>query len=180
MKEFNESLTEMFGSDHGINEGDETFNSLYEKYEANKNQPFDGKELNENESEPFDNTEKSHGESDPFDESDKKNVDEMKKVQGMSGVEQNKGNKDDAGGPTKEKIDEEDAEIEVKGDEVEIEIGGEDDKDKEEKVDEIHGVSYSAGKVNAARLPNDGAEYRDRAGHSREDHNGQTKVSIKR
>lgn len=36
-----------------------------------------------------------------------------------------------------------------------------------EGVDEIHGQSFSSGKVNAGRLPNDGAEYRDRKGHSR-------------
>jgi hypothetical protein len=36
-----------------------------------------------------------------------------------------------------------------------------------EAVDEIHGQSFSSGKVRAGSLPNDGAEYRDRKGHSR-------------
>jgi len=42
------------------------------------------------------------------------------------------------------------------------------DRDDNEKVDEIHGQSYSAGKVRAGTLPNQGAEYRDRPGHSRD------------
>lgn len=44
-----------------------------------------------------------------------------------------------------------------------------DEKDRkdDEEVDEAHGVSYSAGKVRAGSLPNQGAEYRDRSGHSR-------------
>lgn len=42
-----------------------------------------------------------------------------------------------------------------------------DDDHKENEVDEAHGVSYSAGKVRAGSLPNTGAEYRDRDGHSR-------------
>ncbi len=36
-----------------------------------------------------------------------------------------------------------------------------------EAVDEIHGQSFSSGKVRAGTLPNQGAEYRDRKGHSR-------------
>jgi len=39
--------------------------------------------------------------------------------------------------------------------------------DDKETVDEIHGQSFSSGKVRAGTLPNDGAEYRDRKGHSR-------------
>ena len=79
-------------------------------------------------------------------------IGEMKDVGGMSGVDQNAGNPDNAGGPTKEKIAEENSE---------------EDREEEEKVDEIHGQSFSAGKVRAGSLPNDGAGYRDREGHSR-------------
>ena len=155
MSEFENHLTEMFGDDHNLEESE--FNSLYEKFEARKNgAPYGEGKLNENESEPFDNPDKSNGESDPFDETDKKNIKEMKETGGMSGPDMNKGNKDAAGGPTQSTINEEDVEIEIK-----------DDDEEKEELDEIHGQSYSAGKVNAGRLPNQGAEYRDRAGHSR-------------
>ena len=157
MSEFENHLTEMFGDDHSLDEAQ--FNSLYEMFEARKNgAPYGEGKLNENESEPFDNPQKSNGESDPFDETDKKNIKEMKERGGMSGPDMNKGNKDAAGGPTQSTINEEDVEIEIKTD---------DDEEEKEAIDEIHGQSYSAGKVNAARLPNQGAEYRDRAGHSR-------------
>ena len=55
-------------------------------------------------------------------------------------------------------------EAEEKDEEVLDEVDTVDDK---EAVDEIHGQSYSSGKVRAGTLPNDGAEYRDRKGHSR-------------
>jgi hypothetical protein len=61
--------------------------------------------------------------------------------------------------------DDKEEEGEVKVD-IEIEAEKEDGDDKE-PVDEIHGQSYSTGKVRAGTLPNQGAEYRDRAGHSR-------------
>jgi hypothetical protein len=53
---------------------------------------------------------------------------------------------------------------------IEEEKSSEDmDEDREhgKDMDEIHGVSFSAGKVRSGSLPNDGAGYRDRDGHSR-------------
>lgn len=50
--------------------------------------------------------------------------------------------------------------------EVIDEVDTVDDEGKEE-VDEKHGVGFSDGKVRAGTLPNQGAEYRDRKGHSR-------------
>ena len=43
----------------------------------------------------------------------------------------------------------------------------EEERHDDEKINEIHGQSYSAGKVRSGSLPNDGAGYRDRPGHSR-------------
>jgi hypothetical protein len=171
--EFNGHITNMFGENHNLSE--DVYNSLYEEFKARKmGDPFKDKSLNENEGEPFDNPEKKHGETDPFDETDKKNikenvgdsepfgekqgktpnVDEMKEVGGLSGPDQNKGNANGAGGPSQATINEEDVDIEDK----------EEDK---EAIDEIHGQSYSAGKVRAGSLPNDGQQYRNRAGHER-------------
>ena len=49
----------------------------------------------------------------------------------------------------------------------EIKEESDEDRKEEETIDEIHGQSFSAGKVRAGSLPNDGGEYRDRNGHSR-------------
>ena len=54
----------------------------------------------------------------------------------------------------------------AESEEVIDEVDEIDDEGKEE-VDEKHGVGFSDGKVRAGTLPNQGAEYRDRKGHSR-------------
>lgn len=61
-----------------------------------------------------------------------------------------------------DKLDEKD-----KNDDSVNEVEHESKDHEDHDVDEAHGVSYSAGKVRAGSLPNQGAEYRDRAGHSR-------------
>ena len=131
---FNSKMTEMYGEGYKDNLGEEKFNELYEMFVARqKGDPYE-KQASVNE---------------------EKNTDEMKKVGGLSSVEQNAGNTDKSGGPTPEKIQEED------------DHESDDNREEEEKVDEIHGQSYSAGKVRSGTLPNTGAEYRDRPGHSR-------------
>jgi len=237
--EFNGHITEMFGDNHNLSE--DVVNNLYEEFKARKEgDPFEDKKLTENESEPFDNPDKKHGETDPFDETDKKNiaeadesdpfgekqgktpnVSEMKESGGMSGPDMNKGNENEAGGPTQATINEEETLTEA-ADPTALEIiagtlgvlggaggitalmqylknkhpqihdavakaasgarqgvdkgpnpfqEGEEKHDEEgeekEPIDEIHGQSFSAGKVRAGTLPNDGQQYRNREGHKR-------------
>jgi hypothetical protein len=144
----------MFGDDYQDALDEAQYSKLYEKFEARKKgDPFKHEKLNEDENEPFGNPEKSHQENDPYGEKDAKNVDEMKKVGGLSGPDQNKGNENEGGGPKPERIEEE------KDDH--------DEREEDEMVDEIHGQSYSAGKVRAGTLPNDGQQYRNRKGNER-------------
>ena len=130
---------------------------------------------NEAETKPFKDDGESLNEEDkdqPFDDKDGDPSDEQgesiaeQKEQG--GKQNYKGRED--GGPTQAMIKEEDDDKDEDKIEVEIEVGGEDEKEEEREekpVDEIHGQSYSAGKVRAGTLPNDGQQYRNRPGHER-------------
>lgn len=131
---FDSKMVEIYGEGYKDTLGEDKFKDLYEMFVARqKGDPYD-KNTTVNE--------------------EKENTDEMKKVGGLSSVDQNSGNKENSGGPTPKKIEEENHE-------------GDHEREEEEKVDEIHGQSYSAGKVRSGSLPNTGAEYRDRPGHSR-------------
>lgn len=154
--EFNDHINNMFGENHNLSE--DVYNSIYEEFKARKmGDPFKDKSLNENENEPFGDTDKKNiaeaDENEPFGEKggETPNVSEMKEV-GGKGSDPNKGHDTTPAG-----LNEEEHEDDKEHDE----------RKEDEKMDEIHGVSYSAGKVRAGTLPNDGQEYRNRDGHER-------------
>jgi len=106
-------------------------------------------------------------------ENTKQSVGQLEKELGTlkkkSEVEHEKGEKTDA--ETKKKEHQKEFAIRAKQGFPKGKTEGEEKEGEEvneEQVDEIHGQSYSAGKVRAGTLPHEGAEYRDRPGHSRD------------
>ena len=164
--EFNSHMTETYGEGFETSLGEETCGKLKEAFIAKK------KSVNESETKPFVEKGKTltEDEDQPFDETPSSNTPNVAE-QKNNGGEQTKGREN--GGPTNEMIEEgedkkdDDVKVELEG-EVTVDNDNEKEDEREEKpVDEIHGQSYSSGKVRAGSLPNQGAEYRDRPGHSR-------------
>ncbi len=173
---FDTHMTENYGEGYAQSLGEETCGKLKESFIAKKmGEPFgdnshESPNVNESDTKPFKDDGESLDESEdqPFDDKSDPSKEQGKSVaeQKKQGGKQNYKGRED-GGPTTGMIEEEDDkdEEEVKVD-IEIEAEKEKDEDKD-PVDEIHGQSFSAGKVRAGTLPNDGQQYRNRDGHSR-------------
>jgi len=172
---FDSHMTENYGEGYAQALGEETCGRLKETFIAHKQQgePFGDNShkapnVNESKTEPFIEKGKnlSEDEDQPFEDKSDPSAEQGQSVaeQKEQGGKQNYKGRED-GGPTTAMIKEEDDEEEVKVD-IEIEAEKENGEDKD-PVDEIHGQSYSAGKVRSGTLPNDGQDYRNRAGHER-------------
>lgn len=152
--EFDTHMKEYYGEGYAQALGEEACGKLKESFVAHKqSEPFGDNShaapnVNESEDQPFEDN------SDPSKEQGH-SIAEMHKVEPPHG----EGSDPDKGQDTTPAgINEEEKEHEEKHD---------DDREEEEKVDEIHGQSYSAGKVRAGTLPNQGQGYRNRPGHER-------------
>ena len=180
--QFDSQMTELYGEGYAQTLGEEKCGQLKEMFIAHKKgEPFgdnshQSPNVNESSTEPFIEKGKtlSEDEDQPYDKKSDpsteqgKSIDEMHdKVPRGATAPADKGHNTTPAGINEK---DEKIEVEIEDDKVEVEVGGEDDKEEEREekpVDEIHGQSYSSGKVRAGTLPNDGAGYRDRPGHSR-------------
>ena len=151
---FDTHMKEYYGEGYASTLGEEACGKLKESFIAKQGEPFGDNShaapnVNESEDQPFEDN------SDPSKEQGH-SIAEMHKVDPPHGV----GSDPDKGQDTSPAgINEEEKEHE--------EEKHDDDREEEEKVDEIHGQSYSAGKVRAGTLPNQGQGYRNRPGHER-------------
>jgi len=130
--QFEGYMTEMYGEAYKDNLGEEKCNELYEMFVSNKKGGA------------------SEGTALVNEEEEKEEVDEMKKVGGLSGPDQNKGNQGEAGGPKPERIEEE------KDHEEDVAEKREDDEEMDES--KAHGYSHTAQKT-AGSETTDGKDY---------------------